>query len=193
MSHQDTDRSYRFAASSSSPQAGARLALGVGEALGSDVSRGLFVDTQGPDLRGDPLGVVRREVAHRAILPRPQGRHGDGHPRADTGGDLPGVPQDVDDLDRRAGDGAWSTPFAGACRRTSPTRFEVCGFAVFGVDGSRLELPRTESNEGRFSPAKARRPSRSKAKAQAAPPRRVRGRPATAAPARRRPTVRRCG
>src|SRR5438270_2489471 len=41
------------------------------------------------------------------------------------------------------------------------TRFNVCGFPVFGVDGSRLELPRTESNEGRFSPAKARRPSRS--------------------------------
>jgi hypothetical protein len=32
-------------------------------------------------------------------------------------------------------------------------RFEVCGFQVFGVDGSRLELPRTESNEQRFSPA----------------------------------------
>jgi Transposase DDE domain len=47
------------------------------------------------------------------------------------------------------------------------TRFKVCGFPVFGVDGSRLELPRTESNEGRYSPAKARRPSRSKAKAKA--------------------------
>jgi hypothetical protein len=47
------------------------------------------------------------------------------------------------------------------------TRFEVCGFQVFGVDGSRLELPRTESNEARFSPAKARPPSRSKAKAKA--------------------------
>jgi hypothetical protein len=45
-------------------------------------------------------------------------------------------------------------------------RFEVGGFPVFGVDGSRLELARTESNEGRFSPAKARRPSRSKAKAK---------------------------
>jgi Transposase DDE domain len=44
------------------------------------------------------------------------------------------------------------------------TRFTVCGFPVFGVDGSRLELPRTESNEGRFSPAKARRTTRSKAK-----------------------------
>src|SRR4051812_43117498 len=53
-------------------------------------------------------------------------------------------------------------------------RFEVCGFQVFGVDGSRLELPRTESNEGRFSPAKARRPSRSKAKTKAKSRRRVR-------------------
>ncbi len=45
-------------------------------------------------------------------------------------------------------------------------RFEVGGFPVFGVDGSRLELPRTASNEGRFSPAKTRRPTRSKAKAR---------------------------
>lgn len=41
-------------------------------------------------------------------------------------------------------------------------RFEVGGFAVFGVDGSRLEVPRTASNEQRFSPAKARQPSRPK-------------------------------
>jgi Transposase DDE domain len=41
-------------------------------------------------------------------------------------------------------------------------RFEVCGYQVFGVDGSRLELPRTESNEERFSPATTRQPSRSK-------------------------------
>lgn len=45
-------------------------------------------------------------------------------------------------------------------------RFEVGGFQVFGVDGSRLELPRTESNEGRFSPAKTRRPARSRTKAR---------------------------
>lgn len=41
-------------------------------------------------------------------------------------------------------------------------RFLVGGYAVFGVDGSRLELPRTRSNEGRFAPrpkpaSKARR------------------------------------
>jgi hypothetical protein len=55
-------------------------------------------------------------------------------------------------------------------------RFEVDGFAVFGVDGSRLELPRTESNEGRFSPANARRPARPKPKSKPRrkPPRRAR-------------------
>ena len=31
-------------------------------------------------------------------------------------------------------------------------RFPIDGFAVFGVDGSRLELPRTASNEERFAP-----------------------------------------
>lgn len=41
-------------------------------------------------------------------------------------------------------------------------RFRLCGFSVFGVDGSRLELPRTGSNERRFSPAPARRESKSK-------------------------------
>jgi hypothetical protein len=41
-------------------------------------------------------------------------------------------------------------------------RFGVHGFAVFGVDGSRLELPRTGSNERRFSPAKTRHRARPK-------------------------------
>jgi Transposase DDE domain len=53
-------------------------------------------------------------------------------------------------------------------------RLEVCGFLVFGVDGSRLELPRTESNERRFSPAKARRSSRSKTRSPRKPRRRAR-------------------
>jgi len=44
------------------------------------------------------------------------------------------------------------------------TRFHSCGFVVFGVDGSRLQLPRTESNEKRYSPAKARKKSRPTAK-----------------------------
>jgi hypothetical protein len=41
-------------------------------------------------------------------------------------------------------------------------RFQVCGFPIFGVDGSRLELPRTTSNERRFSPSSARPSSPSK-------------------------------
>src|ERR1700730_17965739 len=59
------------------------------------------------------------------------------------------------------------------------SRFKVCGYSVFGVDGSRLELPRTESNEERFSPASARPQSRRK------PRRRARSRASRADPARR--------
>src|SRR3954470_22531211 len=44
-------------------------------------------------------------------------------------------------------------------------RFLVGGYAVFGVDGSRLELPRTESNEACFAPAPRRR-SKSKSKSK---------------------------
>ena len=59
---------------------------------------------------------------------------------------------------------AWTTTLTlvlvAAFRRRMQTdladRFPVHGYAVFGVDGSRLELPRTESNEQRFSPASAR-------------------------------------
>jgi hypothetical protein len=42
------------------------------------------------------------------------------------------------------------------------SRFRVAGFSVFGVDGSRLELPRTVSNEATFAPAasRQRRPTR---------------------------------
>jgi hypothetical protein len=67
-------------------------------------------------------------------------------------------------------------------------RFEVCRLPVFGVDGSRLELPRTASNEGRFAPAKARRPSRPKAEARSrrAPRRRVRSRASRARRARQK-------
>jgi hypothetical protein len=39
-------------------------------------------------------------------------------------------------------------------------RFPVDGVAVFGVDGSRLELPRTASNEAGFAPKAARRASK---------------------------------
>ena len=56
-------------------------------------------------------------------------------------------------------------------------RFEVCGFQVFSVDGSRLELPRTESNEGRFSPAKTRRSRCQFSKPRAKSPRKSQRRP----------------
>jgi hypothetical protein len=49
------------------------------------------------------------------------------------------------------------TAFRQRLREDLEERFLVGGFPVFGVDGSRLELPRTESNEQRFSPAAARR------------------------------------
>jgi hypothetical protein len=49
-------------------------------------------------------------------------------------------------------------------------RFLVAGFAVFGVDGSRLELPRTASNEAHFAPRPKRRskPTRRRGQARAA-------------------------
>jgi hypothetical protein len=65
-------------------------------------------------------------------------------------------------------------------------RFKVCGFAVFGVDGSRLELPRTASNEARFAPAKTRR--RSKKKPRHKPHRRARSRAARDRRAREKKT-----
>ena len=40
-------------------------------------------------------------------------------------------------------------------RQSLSSRWKVAGFAVFGVDGSRLELPRTASHEARFAPRKA--------------------------------------
>ena len=43
-------------------------------------------------------------------------------------------------------------------RTSMKSRFRIAGFSLFGVDGSRLELPRTVSNETRFSPASSRRP-----------------------------------
>ncbi len=60
------------------------------------------MDIQGPDLHGDPLGVVRREDPHGPLLPRPKGRRGNGDPRADTRDVVPGLPQNVEDLDSRA-------------------------------------------------------------------------------------------
>jgi Transposase DDE domain len=46
-------------------------------------------------------------------------------------------------------------------------RFTVAGFAAFGVDGSRLQLPRTASNEGRFSaPPKRQSKPRSRSRSR---------------------------
>jgi hypothetical protein len=59
---------------------------------------------------------------------------------------------------------ALQVAFRGRMQTDLAERFTVHRFAVFGVDGSRLELPRTQSNEQRFSPAKARRKRKAKAK-----------------------------
>lgn len=53
-------------------------------------------------------------------------------------------------------------------------RFKLFGYSVFGVDGSRLELPRTESNERRFSPAKSPTQRHGHARSRAARARRSR-------------------
>ena len=45
----------------------------------------------------------------------------------------------------------------GRLERSLAAHLEVAGFVLFGVDGSRCALPRTESNEARFSPASSRR------------------------------------
>jgi Transposase DDE domain len=47
-------------------------------------------------------------------------------------------------------------------RTALPDRLTVAGFEVFAVDGSRLELPRTESNESRFSARSALKRRRGK-------------------------------
>ncbi len=73
---------------------------------------------------------------------------------------------------------ALAEAFRQRMRSDLPKRFEVDGFAVFGVDGSRLELPRTKSNEARFSPAKTRCPSRSKSKSKSKSRRQARSRAA---------------
>ena len=61
-------------------------------------------------------------------------------------------------------------------------RFTVHGFQVFGVDGSRLELPRTASHEQRFSPPSAQRTKKPKSKQQ----RRARSKAARAERARQK-------
>jgi hypothetical protein len=52
---------------------------------------------------------------------------------------------------------ALQTAFRRRIQTDLAKRFTVHGFQVFGVDGSRLGLPRTASNEQRFAPASTRR------------------------------------
>ena len=44
------------------------------------------------------------------------------------------------------------------------SRWEVCGFVVFGVDGSRIELPRTRSHEAAYSAARRSKPKKRRKK-----------------------------
>jgi len=52
--------------------------------------------------------------------------------------------------------------FRNRMRTALADRLLVASFEVFAVDGSRIELPRTESNESRFSPRKAQKRRRGK-------------------------------
>ena len=48
----------------------------------------------------------------------------------------------------------------GLMRQCGGEFWTVAGWVVFGVDGSRLETPRTKANEGRFHPAKKKKKKR---------------------------------
>jgi hypothetical protein len=78
---------------------------------------------------------------------------------------------------------AWTAVLAAALvaalrhrmRQDLAGRFLVDGYAIFGVDGSRLELPRTRSHEAHFAPAPRRR-SKPKPKSRSKSRRRHRAR-----------------
>lgn len=53
--------------------------------------------------------------------------------------------------------GALLEAFRGRMRTAPAARFEVAGFVAFGAEGSRPGLPRTRSNEARFTAASVRR------------------------------------
>jgi hypothetical protein len=60
--------------------------------------------------------------------------------------------------------GRWTQQLATALKASFRTRMEqegrrhrIAGFAVFAVDGSKLLLPRTQSNEDRYAPKKTRK------------------------------------
>jgi len=49
-------------------------------------------------------------------------------------------------------------------REVLPGQWEIAGYVVFAGDGSRIELPRTESLEGAFSPRRKRREKKNRSK-----------------------------
>lgn len=141
-------RSYRLRSSSSSPLPGARLALGTGATRGRGVSSGVSVDTQGPDLRGAALGLVRREDAHRAVRSGPQGRYGDGDPAAGAGDAPPRLPPDAPGLDGHAR--------ARPARRVPATHASRLGGSV---PGRRLRGLRCRRQTARIAPDAVQRAS----------------------------------
>jgi hypothetical protein len=71
-----------------------------------------------------------------------------------------------------------TTAFRTRMRTSLAAHFRMAGYVVFGGDGSRLGLPRTASNEGRFSPAKSQRKKRRARRRKGNRPRRGRSRAA---------------
>ena len=177
MSHQDTVGHTASAPHHQALNQALDWLLELGAALGRGVSRGLHVDTQGPDLRGDPLGLVRREDAHRAVRPGPQDRRGHGDPSPAAGDDLPGLPQDVEGLDRRADRRRWSPPFADACRPTSPTGSRCAASRSSASTAAGWNCPAPRPTSSGFRPPR-RDGGHDRNRDAAATPRRGRGRPA---------------
>ena len=100
-----------------------------------------------------------------------------------------GLHEDVADLDgqsRARVDGGVS----GAHAHRLPDRLTIAGFEVFAVDGSRLEVPRTESNESRFSPRSTQKRRHGKGAKRRKPARAATGQ---SVPAPRKPTAPRYG
>ncbi|MGA8346821.1 MAG: transposase [Isosphaeraceae bacterium] len=140
------------------------------------------MDIQGPDLHGDPLGVVRREDPHGPLLPRPKGRRGNRDPRADTRDVVPGLPQNVEDLDSRAHQRPGWSPFANACRPTLQTGSRSVDFRSSAWTAAVSNCPAPSPTKSDFRPprreggrkSKPRRKPRRRARSQAARARRAR-------------------
>ena len=194
MSHQDTDGHTGSLASSSSPEAGARLAFGVGEALGSGVSRG--------DCSWSPKALIftailwawsdEKSLTERFFLARKVVMA-----MAILGPRMPATTYQAFLKMLKTWTVVLTIALVVAFRQRMQTdladRFKVCGFAVFGVDGSRLELPRTAVQRGAVFARQGATAVETEATCASRIAGRVRERAATAAHARRRRTVRRCG